>query len=960
VVPYEIARALLGGASQERDLFKRDAQLEEARAQLEAFLRASPDHPLSAEANRQFGNILLERGRVAVSQSRSPTKKGSTRELQQQARELFQQARDVFQTAHDKYQAQWKRFPPFVDPVRDKPQYEAKAAAERHYVQAQLNLAQVEYELAQSYESGSPQWRQQLEKAADAFPQVNARYRTMLAGLYARMWQGKCFQELGDIQKALGLYNELLDQDPNQGDPSTRAELKKLHDMVRHFRLICLNDESRADYQLVVEEAEQWRGQNRASLRTDMGLGISWELVRAYEGLGKAAGADSPAGRQWFQKALVLANEIVRYQSQYRPAALAVGQRLAGRVGGVEVRDFDGAMSLARAALDEALEAEREAAGAAAAGAEGPAAKSADKFAEAANLYRRALDLAEADTPIERVNEARYLLAFASYKIGRSYDAAVLGQFVARNYPDSGLALNAAYIAMVAYVQAYNASPEATRGVDLGFMTELADLITERWPESPEADQARMTLGYIATQRGEPLAAAQWYGAVPEGSDKYVDAQQKAGMALWQGYLDAAKVPPSERPSAERLAELQQKAQEHLAKGISHMRSRLAGREPPLVLLASELSLAQIYIAASKYDAALPLLEPLIALVDSRSRPDVTDNATFTRETYKAALRAYVGARDLDKAEQMMARLESLETDDASLVQIYRELGAELESEVNRRRELGDQSGLADMLASFEEFLDRIFRRQQGQTFQTLQWIGDAYARLAEGLDVESAAAADRSRAAEYFGRAATAFQEILERSRADAAFAPDAKALDHVRLRVVTCRRKQGQYREALVRLGEILANSPRNVEAQIEGAAIYRDWAQFDPAHWDEALYGGLPGPDGGKLIWGWGRLAQLLQPAARKGTPYYALWHEARYNQAYCRYKQALSQVDAQQRQKLLQLAAQDVRFTASLTDDHGGPEWHEKLDRLLRTIQQAMGERVEGLAAPEATVRGSVQR
>ncbi len=135
------------------------------------------------------------------------------------------------------------------------------------------------YEEAQTYDRGSSDNKKLLTDAANAFEKIHARYRQQLAGLYARMWQAKCFEEQDDIVKALGCYNELL----QHGDGKSGPALKRLQDTVRHFRLICLNHPQRKDYQVAIQEAQDWLKDNRGLASTKVGLGIQWEMVRAME-----------------------------------------------------------------------------------------------------------------------------------------------------------------------------------------------------------------------------------------------------------------------------------------------------------------------------------------------------------------------------------------------------------------------------------------------------------------------------------------------------------------------------------------------------------------------------------------------------------------------------------------------------------------------------------------------------
>src|SRR5439155_11383812 len=136
-----------------------------------------------------------------------------------------------------------------------------REAAYQNFIQQQLNLPVVTHDEAQTWDKSSPENKKLLTDAATAFEQIHGRYRQQIAGLYARMYQGKCFEEMDDITKALGFYNELLEHGKEGGKPS--PALKRLQDKVRHFRLICLNREQRKDYQVVIQEAQEWLKENR-------------------------------------------------------------------------------------------------------------------------------------------------------------------------------------------------------------------------------------------------------------------------------------------------------------------------------------------------------------------------------------------------------------------------------------------------------------------------------------------------------------------------------------------------------------------------------------------------------------------------------------------------------------------------------------------------------------------------
>ena len=83
---------------------------------------------------------------------------------------------------------------------------------------------------------------------------------------------------------------------------------------------------------------------------------------------------------------------------------------------------------------------------------------------EAQDYFQLALQLADADTPAEDLNVVRYFLAYVYYEESRLYEAAVLGEFIARRQPDSSPAREAAQIALVCYLRLH-AEAEGTRQV---------------------------------------------------------------------------------------------------------------------------------------------------------------------------------------------------------------------------------------------------------------------------------------------------------------------------------------------------------------------------------------------------------------------------------------------------------------------------------------------------------------
>lgn len=279
--------------------------------------------PKAEQAKTEEANAVVARGRAEARAAQTPENLAQKAEFQKQARASFAEARAVFQADHDRYKKAYDKYDKFI-PKTEKAKYEARELAFRQYVQAQLHLAVLRYEEAQSWDKGSTENKKLLSDAADEFEKIHARYRQLLAGLYARMWQGKCFEEQNDVVKALGLYNELL----GHGGGKASAALVDLQDRVHYFRLICLNSEAREDYQGVIREAEEWLRDNSQKAATRTGLGIQWELVRALELQARTERTKAADKTRLLEKALTVARAVHREPGEYKDAAEATIERL--------------------------------------------------------------------------------------------------------------------------------------------------------------------------------------------------------------------------------------------------------------------------------------------------------------------------------------------------------------------------------------------------------------------------------------------------------------------------------------------------------------------------------------------------------------------------------------------------------------------------------------------------------
>ena len=207
LIPYEKAMTYLDAASRGSRPQERNKQLDQALIELANFVKASPNHPKVGEAETKRGSILLNKARVEIWKINSPSEAVNKATHQKEARSLIAQARKIFQVAHDKHKATYSKFPKFI-PDTEREQKEARQQAEISYIRAQLDLAMCTYEKAQTYDQKAAKRKTLSYEAAKQFDQIHQKYRTQVGGLYAKLWQGKCFEEHQELGKALGISRQ--------------------------------------------------------------------------------------------------------------------------------------------------------------------------------------------------------------------------------------------------------------------------------------------------------------------------------------------------------------------------------------------------------------------------------------------------------------------------------------------------------------------------------------------------------------------------------------------------------------------------------------------------------------------------------------------------------------------------------------------------------------------------------
>jgi predicted negative regulator of RcsB-dependent stress response len=956
VIPYEKAISMIQGARRLRSPDLQAKELEKARLFLEQFLKSSPNHAQAGSASTELGNVWIAKARAEAGLGRLPDNAAQAAEFQGRAREYLDRGRKIFQEAHDQYKKAFEKFAVFI-PQTEKAKIDAREQALIHYIQSQLNLAIASYEAAQTHEKESRGYADALGDAAKEFEQIHSRYRDRNAGLYARMWQGKCYEEQDEVTKALGIYNELLSH-PVENNHS----LKAIHDRTTLFKLICLNHPKRKEYQAAIDEANAWRKANPTETRTQLGLGILFELAHAQELMAEADETAASEKRRLRTAALANAREVNKFPGEYKELSKQAIQRISVQLGQDlgDFKDFASLLSMAQEKIaklggNDGLRRR-------VANETDPAAKrKADEdlarhLQETAKVLKDAVGQVRSDTEPARARYARYLQAFVELERKRYYDAAILGEHLARRHvkDDPNVALNCAHIALLGWQAAFRDSPEQDKPVDVARLLKLGDFVAAKFPIGEKVGASFLVVGDVLTQLQRPADAAVWYGKVSENAAEYLEAKLKAGQAYWAAYYGAAALPEAERPSPEMLQEYQETARKMLqdARGtIDRMDAKLPQGAPPTEdITRAKLSLATILNGSGESKQAVDVLASgpravtVAVTVDAGEfRPAVgVKSRSFASEVYRQLLWAYVGAQETEKAQVVMKELERIEEGTGKgMNEVYLSLGRQLQRRVEQlTRE--KSSLLGDLLSSFELFLENVARRPD-QDFNMQRWVGETYYALASGLGANESQRAER-----YFKAGATVLASLLNKVAREPGFAL-GQPLDGIKLRLSACQRRLKQYDEAYKLIAEVLKAKNQALDAQIEAATLYQEWAEDGGPQqvekWDVAVAGERPDAKGFKVVWGWmeiGKRLRLKSSQSARGADESTerQYIEANYNVAYCTYRSALAQTTLKKKRPVLERAQRHIFATSSLSEDLGGVEWWEKFNKLYRDVQKEL--------------------
>jgi tetratricopeptide (TPR) repeat protein len=779
ILDYEEGRTLIDEAAKTGDLALREDLLRDAREKLDAFTKAHPKLSQARDALIHMGKLLLERGHVAMmisDEMQDPAKKAAK---MSEARAAFAEAHAGYAKAIPPLKEAQKKFPPFLE--KEDPRVAERDAVHAALLDAMLQQGVADYELAESFPAGSAERTKSLKEALAQFDSLYKNYREQWAGLTARMWQAKCYEEQGEIGSAVAIYKELM----THAEPQLRA----LQRNVGYFYIVALG--RRKQFALAADEAARWieKYNRRDERRSPEGLGVMVEMAKDIDAqMSEVTPNERPRA---VKKIVDAVSQVVRYASPYKKDALTLLKKYKPSAA---VK----AAELARLTYEDL-------------GGQADEAMGAHDWEHAIVLWKAAIAKADPTRSADKANFARYNLAFCYFMTQRYYEADVIAEHLARRYPDYSLSAKATSIGMQAIAEAYTNYVEVDRLSDLQRLIDLAAYTAETWPDREQGDDAQMNLGQIYLGTGNFDKAIAAFGAVHRRSREWVNAQSRLGAAHWAKSRDLER----RRDTAGAAAETQ-KAIELLSAALKARRD--AGTPPSEPGFVGNIAdLATVLTEIGKPADALAQLEPVVKAQTVKSGPGYA-------RLMEAQLKAYISS---GKVEPAIATMKSLEQSGgtAGRTQLYVKLGQLLEKELENLRQKRDTAAIKRTQEAYKTFLTTLVDTKTGQTFESLEWAGSALLAL------------------DAYQEAEKVFRRVLSEFTQDPQFLQTQTGpakLRRIRLKLANSLRGQGRARfdEAESLFDELLAQKPPDISILFGKGMLLEAEAEAGRGDWSAAL--------------------------------------------------------------------------------------------------------------------------
>lgn len=940
-VALEKAQTHIDAAVASRTADDRDSYFVSAEQELKKFLEQS-DHPRFSEARLQLGKLQLLRARqLMLAADPSDEARNNARESYLGAAQTFTGIEKDLRQLLEGMKGQR------IDAAKEPEKAAQRDQYRFEFLQALSLGAEAKQLAAMTFRAPDVDGKTLLEESLLTFGELSDKYDGYLQGALAMLNRAQIHRRLGQLPEALDSFQRVLEQ-PDV--PALRPARLQAMTALIEMRLATQPpkiEEAISQAKPLVDAArpDEKQSPDFAALQV--------ALAKAYLANGEKLTAEGKAGeakRMTSTFARPLLNSAVKIQGSHEVVAremlatLGIEQsETTPKANFEQPKSLEEALATARellqvneelikalAVLTQRIESGGDEASKATQELQPLEQRVAEGQATLVQLLRAAMALDGGDA--ESLKQARQFLAYTLFQRRDFWDAAAVGEFLARSAAGQEEGLRGGLIALSSLQSLVRDLPTESKAGLVRQIEVLGDYLTSTWPNDRQAAAAKGVMIRLALDDDRWDDARKLIGEMPEGSDRS-SYQRLMGQLLWNRSLMLRQ-----ENRAEESAALLPQAASELRAGLDGLPEPATVPEP----LQAALVLAKVELRQGNPAAALAALDNTTygPVKLAGTVPDPSEG--FASDLRGVELQAVVGLMTADgsEAEALLSRatgvMEQLRTSvgdqpgaSERLVKIYLGLARDIRDQLDS----ADPARKAKLIDAFKVFLDSIASSTREPT--TLQWVGQTLMQLGESSMGKGEIRA-QGQAAALLASATKTFEGLREQLGAETPAT--------LKFQLGRAFRLSGEYKKAIDLFDEILKTSPMMLDTQIEAARAYEQWAgtlepRFAAKSYESALLGARPGQDKKNVIWGWGKISKLISGKAEFRDAFF----EARYHVAFCRFMMGKTG----QNNKLMEQAIADIQQVAALYPELGGAERRRDFDVLMKEIQRTLGKKADGL-------------
>ena len=858
VFDLEMSKSLRAEAQNPPDPAQRGALLARSQKYLDQFVKNNPNHPEALQAQVSSAEMMFDHAQETIGDAKAIKDKTERIAVLTQARGELAQVKSILQPAVEQLIARLKklgprptvifeRHPALKNPKdftrKEKEQEAKRQEMEFDMIRTSGELALVDYFTAQTLTEPTDDAKRKVAlssalKSLDTYYQMHRSDDPItqlgrsgfIGALVAHTWSGKAAEELGDPKMAEAIYEEVLESFPDPPDPKNKRDektgLETILARAKYYSLQLIANDPKRQKEFL-QQAQDFINDYKRTFRGEWGYqATEFELVKRLVASTEKE-ADAKKKAETIKQAIVMLKDMASVRSEFQIDATKMLQGLAS---GANPTSVDEALVLIRIAITN------------------------KNWEQAEALCRTALDMLSKKTrkepkDVELAGQIQDTLAqcqiqpiFKEFQDNKDkpFDAEKYlkweeaGLKAAQDNKKSVIAPKAAafavFCAAVLYGKARDdaqraATPAAKKAAAdekaeaAKRLQDAADFTITTFPNNPEADEARLSLGKAKWSDGNIAEAITTFESINPKSEKYPEALRLAGgLRVGQFEAEIKKKP------AEQDKNLIEKYRGEAIKSLTEsLKEQIAILKPgdaiPPDLIKTQLLLAQVHMEVKDYAEAVKVLQPLVnAAYAAQGKTELDDTML---KIFSAAVRAYMAMDDYKKAGAAGGMLIDLGPDDAKvnvvLVDFVRRLDIELKELRDKLDKLADASpqeteALRSRISSIKDMMGKMVGKladRKQLNAKSMIYLGTLFSDIDDFDDAEK----------QYSG--------LLARADSDADFKKEAApSFLWVRGQVVDLKGKRGDLAGATEEIAKLRQEKPNNLDFMRVEAQLWQEW--------------------------------------------------------------------------------------------------------------------------------------